>query len=332
MTLAPNAAVEDTVVQYQVAKSDSLTISITSYKGGRSYISAARGMNVVPAQTPRTFYIDNFNTATSNFTSYGFTLQTPSGFLNPAYHTPHPYSNNHTYTLTLNIPISVRSANAFVRFDEIAIVEPGEPGSVYGTNAFYDYCVVEATRDGSNWIALEDGYDARRDPDWLNAWNSRLNGSPSIIKKHEMNLLNKFPAGSVVFIRFRMYADPGTTGWGWMIDNLEIQANLVAVENNKPSLPVDFALAQNYPNPFNPSTTIRFDVPVQARVTLTIFDGLGRKVQTLVDRQLNAGRYSEQWNAAAFSSGVYYCRLDAKESGSPSNRQFGTTMKLMLVK
>ena len=332
LALAPNAAVKDTVVQYQVTKSDSLTISITSYKGGRSYISSARGMNVVPAQAPRTFYVDNFNTATTNFTSNGFTLQTPSGFLNPAYHTPHPYSNNRTYTLTLNIPISVQPANAFVRFDEIALVEPGEPGSVYGSTDFYDYCVVEGTRDGVNWIALEDGYDARRDADWLNAWNNRINGNSSLINKHEMNLLNKFPAGSTVFIRFRMYTDAGTTGWGWMIDNLEIQANLVTVENNKQTLPADFALAQNYPNPFNPSTTIRFDVPVQARVTLTIFDGLGRKVQTLVDRQLNAGRYSEQWNATAFSSGVYYCRLDAKDSGPASSRQFSTTMKVVLVK
>jgi hypothetical protein len=67
-------------------------------------------------------------------------------------------------------------------------------------------------------------------------------------------------------------------------------------------------------------------------VTLTIFDGLGRKVQTIVDRQLGPGRYSEQWTASGFSSGVYYCRLDAKESGSASGRQFSTTMRLVLVK
>ncbi len=332
LTLASNVTVRDTVVQFQVAKAESLTMSVAAYKGGKPYVTPVRGMNVVLAQTPRTFYVDNFNTASSNFTASGFTLQTPSGFLNSAYHTAHPYSNNRSYTLTLNIPIIVQSTNASVRFDEIVIVEPGEPGSVYGASDFYDYCVVEATRDGANWIALEDGYDARMDPNWLNAWTNRLNGSPSLIKNHQMSLLSRFPAGSLVYIRFRMYTDPGTTGWGWMIDNLEIQGNLVAVENNKLSVPADFALAQNYPNPFNPSTTIRFDVPVQSRVTLTIFDGLGRKVQTIVDRQLNPGKYSEQWIASGFSSGVYYCRLDAKESGSASGRQFSTTMRLMLVK
>jgi len=331
VTLPSNAEVKDTVVQFQVAKAESLTMSIASYRNGRQYVSPVRGLNVIPAQAPRTSYVDDFSNASTNFTAVGFTRQTPAGFLNPAYHTPHPYSNNRNYTLTLNAPIVVQPASAFVRFDEIALVEPGEPGSLYGTNAFYDYCVVEATRDGANWLPLEDGYDARKDPDWLNAWNARRNGSPSLIRKHEISLLNRFPAGSLVFIRFRMYTDPGTTGWGWMIDNLEIQGNLVAVEDHGQTSPTDFSLAQNYPNPFNPSTTFRFDVPVQARVTLTVFDGLGRKVQTLVDRQFNPGTYSELWNASGFSSGVYYCRLDAKESGL-TGRTFSSTKRLVLVK
>ena len=332
LTLPVNALSKDTVVPFQVVKAESLSMSVTSFKGGRSYLSAVRGANVVPVQVPRTSYVDNFNSTNTNFTANGFTLQTPSGFQSPAYHTPHPYSNNRSYTLTLNIPISVQSTRAFVSFDEITLVEPGEPGSLFGTTEFYDYCVVEATRDGANWIPLEDGYDARLQADWLTAWNSRLNGSPSLVKKHEMNLLSKFPAGSTVFIRFRMYTDPGTTGWGWMIDNLEVQASLVSVENSKLALPSEFGLAQNYPNPFNPSTTVRFDVPVQARVSLTIYDALGRRVHTILERELGPGTYSEQWNAATFPSGVYYCRMEAKESRAGSNRSFRATTRLTLVK
>ena len=331
-TLSANAAAKDTVIPFQVVKAESLTLSLTSYRNGRTYVSPIRGMNVSLTQSPRTSYVDNFNSSNTNFTSNGFILQTPTGFSNSAYHSPHPYSNSRTYTLALNIPIIVQSSYASVRFDEIAIVEPGEPGSLFGSDSFYDYCIVEATKDGSTWLPLEDGYDARRETVWLNAWNSKLNGSPSIMKNHQMNLLSKFPAGTTVFVRFRMYADPGTTGWGWMIDNLEIQGNLVSVEHEKPSLPTEFDLGQNYPNPFNPSTTIRFQLPVDSRVTLTIFDALGRRVLTLVDRQVNAGTYTETWNATGFPSGVYFYRLDANAVASGLRKNFSETRRLLLVK
>ncbi len=332
LTLKANSAAKDTIVPFMVAKAESLTMSMASYKNGKLYVSPVRGVNVTVPQAARAFYTDNFNSVNSNFIPSGFTLQTPTGFLNQAYHTTHPYSNNRNYALTLNVPVIVQATNAFVRFDEIVIVEPGEPGSVYGNDSFYDYCVVEATKDGLNWIPLEDGYDSRSYPDWLNAWNSKLNGSPSLIHKHQMNLLGKFKSGDVVNIRFRMYADPGTTGWGWMVDNLEIEANLVSAENNAQTVPTQFALAQNYPNPFNPSTTIRFEVPVESKVTLTIFDALGRRMQTIVDQDLKPGAYTQRWNATSFSSGVYYYRLDAKATAAGASGHFNETKRLVLIK
>jgi hypothetical protein len=332
VTLAANALVKDTIVRYPVGTPQTLLMTVKSFKGGKVYSSVLRTTNVVLPQAARASYVDDFNSPNANFTTGGLTLLTPSGFSNSAYHSSHPYSNNRDYTLTMNIPIIVQSTNAFIRFDEVVIVEPGEPGSVFGNENFYDYCVVEATKDGVNWIPVENGYDSTRDPDWLNAWNGRLNGTPSLIRKHQMNLLNRFSAGDVVFVRFRLYADAGTTGWGWMIDNLEVQANLVSVEGSKGAVPTRFALEQNFPNPFNPGTAIRFDVAVESRVLLTIYDGLGRKVQTLVDRQLKPGIYTESWNALAFSSGVYYCRFDARESVPGSNRTFTQTRKLVLMK
>jgi hypothetical protein len=334
-TLAANATPKDTLVPFPVLKPDSLTMSVTSYKNGRAYWSAQRGMNVIQPQAARQSYADNFNTAnftTPNFTSSGFLLQTPSGFTSQAYHTPHPYSDSRTYLLTLNFPMIVQSTNAFVRFDEIALVEPGEPGSVFGNADFYDYVVVEATKDGATWIPLENGYDARRYTEWLNAFNSATTPTPSLIRKHEMSLLGKFSAGDIVFIRFRLYADAYTSGWGWMIDNLEVQGNLTSVQGEKATVPTAFALSQNYPNPFNPSTTIRYEIPVDSRVTLTIFDMLGRKVQTLVDRQLKPGVYAETWDASSFASGAYYYRIDARDLTSGSGRRFSETKRLMLLK
>ncbi|GEM_PF-2003973 len=78
-------------------------------------------------------------------------------------------------------------------------------------------------------------------------------------------------------------------------------------------VPLRFELMQNYPNPFNPTTTIQFFIPEQSRVTLTVYDLLGRKVATLVDEHLQAGEYSHVFDANHLASGVYIYRLQAGE-------------------
>ncbi|UCE07859.1 MAG: T9SS type A sorting domain-containing protein, partial [bacterium] len=80
-------------------------------------------------------------------------------------------------------------------------------------------------------------------------------------------------------------------------------------EGNKSELPTKFILYQNYPNPFNPETTIRFELSAQGNVNLTIYDLLGRKVRTLLDREIGAGLHQLKWNGKddsgqSLSSGV----------------------------
>jgi hypothetical protein len=79
-------------------------------------------------------------------------------------------------------------------------------------------------------------------------------------------------------------------------------------------IPTRFALHQNYPNPFNPETNICYDLPTPSRVTLEIFDALGRKVRTLLEQTMPAGRHSASWNAQddegnPLASGMYFGRL-----------------------
>ena len=73
---------------------------------------------------------------------------------------------------------------------------------------------------------------------------------------------------------------------------------------------VHFELNQNYPNPFNPTTRITYTIPASAFVTLTIYDILGKEVNTLVHEYQNTGSYSIPFDAHGLSSGVYFYKLD----------------------
>lgn len=84
------------------------------------------------------------------------------------------------------------------------------------------------------------------------------------------------------------------------------------------------SLSQNYPNPFNPTTVINYQLPVSGKVTLKVYDLLGRELATLVNDRENAGSYSVKFDGSRLASGIYFYRLQA---GS-----FSQTKKLMLVK
>src|SRR5262249_30707921 len=72
-------------------------------------------------------------------------------------------------------------------------------------------------------------------------------------------------------------------------------------------LPTDFRVESNFPNPFNPTTRIRYELPVDARVVVKVYTVLGEVVATLVDEDQKAGIKTVEWDASQFASGVYYC-------------------------
>jgi hypothetical protein len=94
------------------------------------------------------------------------------------------------------------------------------------------------------------------------------------------------------------------------------------------TLPTEFALAQNYPNPFNPSTTILYQLPQAAHVTLKIYNVLGQEVATLMDGLEDAGYKSVVWNAANVASGVYFYKI-VMTSGQ---RTFTDVRKTLVLK
>lgn len=104
----------------------------------------------------------------------------------------------------------------------------------------------------------------------------------------------------------------------------------VAIDQRKPTAGVKgFELYQNYPNPFNPLTQIRFHIPQPERVTLEIFNILGQKIKTVMNRKLTAGDYLVSWNGQnehgqQVASGVYIYRLKAGD--------FTASRKMLLVR
>ena len=99
--------------------------------------------------------------------------------------------------------------------------------------------------------------------------------------------------------------------------------------NDSDLAPESFALYANYPNPFNPTTTISYDLPEQAQVTLSVYDLLGKKIKTLVNQSQDAGDKTAVWDGTdelgrTVSAGVYLYQIQAGE--------FTQTRKMLLLK
>jgi len=80
----------------------------------------------------------------------------------------------------------------------------------------------------------------------------------------------------------------------------------------------------NYPNPFNPETIIRYGLPEDSYVRLTVFNVSGQKIQTLVDEDQEAGYHEVSWSGEGLANGIYFYRIEAGE--------FTQTRKMIMLK
>ncbi len=104
------------------------------------------------------------------------------------------------------------------------------------------------------------------------------------------------------------------TSGTFYFDNLRLKYPGSSTEVEKiSSSPASFNLEQNYPNPFNPSTVINFNLAKKEKVSLKVYDILGREVATLINKDFTAGFHSVTFNASGLSSGMYFYRLQTDE-------------------
>ena len=95
------------------------------------------------------------------------------------------------------------------------------------------------------------------------------------------------------------------------------------------SIPKSFKLCQNYPNPFNPTTVIRYQVPRAEKVTITVYNLLGREIKVLVNEAKPVGYISIIWDGRdndnrEVANGIYICKM--------VTGRFSKTIKMILLK
>ena len=138
-------------------------------------------------------------------------------------------------------------------------------------------------------------------------WNTQVDEDFSYHNIYK-NDLNSADLAMVFTTTDSFYVDhEGTQGlyeyWITAVDSAgnESDASDIAAavlsSSEQVNVPTVFALEQNYPNPFNPSTQIRYAVPEQSMVTISVYDMMGRKVRTLIQGNISAGYHTTVWNA-----------------------------------
>ncbi|MBI5476013.1 MAG: hypothetical protein HY964_04675 [Ignavibacteriales bacterium] len=116
---------------------------------------------------------------------------------------------------------------------------------------------------------------------------------------------------------------------------LAIPSILIPSDSYEPEIPAAYSLHQNYPNPFNPTTNIRFDIPFDGMVTMTVYNTLGQEAAKLLDRQIiDAGSEEIEFNAGSLASGVYFYRLIVEPVGddNENKNQFVDVKKMILIR
>ncbi len=141
------------------------------------------------------------------------------------------------------------------------------------------------------------------------------------------------------FFNYQLIANDGSKGMHnarFSIDVLTKSiialGGTVDVEEDDNTSPTDYALIQNYPNPFNPSTKIRYNVPYDSNVKITIYNVTGEVVKVLVDAFNRAGLHETEFNTRGtdLSSGVYFYSIEA--NAVDRSNSFRETKKMVLLK
>lgn len=266
-----------------------VTARLISYKNSAPFYSnEASGVRML--LNPITDQYSNHFKTGSDFDLTSFLVQ-PFGNANSSLQSLHHYTANSTAIAVLKTPVRIANENALFFYRDVALVEPGLPGSTHGQPEFKDYVIAEGSKDGVTWVPLAPGYDARFHSGWLAAYNNIQAGTVDHFVDQQIDLLNIFQPGDTVLFRFRLFSDASITGWGWSIDELYIQQTPTGVQE-----PPVVNQLEVFPNPSAGRMTVSFNLVKPGPVNVEITDFAGRNIAQLNLGHKNTGYHKTEIN------------------------------------
>lgn len=281
----PETISENDVVEYRIIAQDNTNRGNKRYLPVKGYYR----VDIFQSQKPLSGYYSDFDSNNDDFKISDFEMNTPLGFTSGNLHTVNPYPEstieNERYNLIaqLKYPIILEEGGV-MSFDEVVLVEPGEDGARYTEESFWDFVIVEGSKNnGKSWLPITEGYDSSVDELWNSQFTGSLKSAVSMASGHETMFLNQtiyltenpeFEAGDTVVFRFRLASDKAVTGWGWAIDNLSIQE--VTTDADEIFAKEDVSI---YPNPFSQSIYVEgFKASEFSDVEVIVTDMYGKTV------------------------------------------------------
>ncbi|RMD47882.1 MAG: T9SS C-terminal target domain-containing protein, partial [Ignavibacteria bacterium] len=168
-----------------------------------------------------------------------------------------------------------------VKLDTITIFEKDTSNDFAFCNCYFNFDLAVAQLPNGNHTALFYGEDRYHDTVYYGSVNFTLNLSPQ--------------------------GQPD----GVEVSQSQSECFHITTDVEQNEVPDKFELSNAYPNPFNPSTRIKFSVGKTSFVKINVYSVAGELVDELLSRELPPGKYNIDWNAARFSSGIYFVSMTA---------------------
>ena len=296
-----------------ITPGDSVDVELVSYKNQKKYPAVPTSYRLLNLKNPQNQYYNNFNQGSNDFEGEGFSIVKVAGFDDQDINTHHPYPEGTNYPgqekdfiYNLRVPIVVSAENSQLSYKDVAIVEKGEPGSKFPDPNFYDYVVVEGTKDGLDWLPLPTGYDANYNASWSSAYDNNQSGTSSMFVDHDVNLSDNFQPGDTILVRFRLHSDPLTNAWGWAVDNLSIQSAITGL----PNLPVAESDLKIYPNPATNQFAIGVVLEIPETVQLTLYNVQGQKTDQIDFGKVGAGQQNLVYQNRKTLHGLHIAKIN----------------------